>query len=87
MVNNWDALWNRGCKVECDAQQFVQIGRRYAGIKRSIAKVIYSRGSFDKYDGNAMILCVPVVNVEADEVARGPLGTEFEVVYSVDGDG
>ena len=34
-----------------------------------------------------MAASIPVVNVEADEVATYPFGTEFEVVYSMDGDG
>ena len=34
-----------------------------------------------------MAASIPVVNVKADKVATYPFGTEFEVVYSVDGDG
>lgn len=87
MVDNGDALWDRGYKVECDTQQFVQICGGYAGIKCSIAKVLYSGGSFDNYDGDTMVASVPVVNVEANKFARCPFGTELEVIYSVDGDG
>ena len=46
-------------------------------VKRSITKILYSGCSFNKYNGDAMAASIPVVNVEADEVATCPFGTEF----------